>query len=286
MIQTMRINIIGAGKLGKTLAKLWAQSGHYQITAVVNQSLASSQAAVDYIGQGRALASLMDLPQAEITLIAVNDAHIGTVCQALYAHDCCPPQHLVMHCAGALTADILTPPLGSDIRIAAVHPIYSFNPALISLSKLDCQVAIETAPASYLQVSELFTHIGAQTFAISTKNKTIYHAGCVIASNYLNLLADQALICLRAANLSQDQAKKCIQQLMQNTLNHIQQANHPLDSLTGPLQRADITTIQQHLHALAEIDEQFIYQALGSALLKKLDHPSSIHQKLAALLTC
>jgi len=280
----MRINIIGAGKLGKTLGRLWAQSGHYQITAVVNQSLASSQIAVDFIGQGQALASVATLPAADITLIAVNDAHIASVCQALYAHDRCPPQHLVMHCAGALTAEVLTHPQGSDINIAAVHPIYSFNPYLNPLTKLNCQVAIEADPKTFLRVSALFTNIGAEPFALSAKNKSLYHAGCVIASNYLNLLAEEAFTCLRKANLNEEQAKKSVLQLMQNTLDNIQPAAHPLQTLTGPLQRGDISTIEQHLRALKEIDQQFIYQTLGSALLKKLDHPRSISQKLEELL--
>jgi predicted dinucleotide-binding enzyme len=40
-----RLDIVGAGKVGKTLARLWNQNGVFEIGSVANRSLESSEEA-------------------------------------------------------------------------------------------------------------------------------------------------------------------------------------------------------------------------------------------------
>jgi predicted dinucleotide-binding enzyme len=41
-----RLDIVGAGKVGKTLARLWNQNGVFEIGSVANRSLESSEEAI------------------------------------------------------------------------------------------------------------------------------------------------------------------------------------------------------------------------------------------------
>jgi predicted dinucleotide-binding enzyme len=47
-----RLDIVGAGKVGKTLARLWNQNGVFEIGSVANRSLESSEEAIAFIGAG------------------------------------------------------------------------------------------------------------------------------------------------------------------------------------------------------------------------------------------
>jgi predicted dinucleotide-utilizing enzyme len=47
-----RLDIVGAGTVGKTLARLWNQNGVFEIGSVANRSLESSEEAVAFIGAG------------------------------------------------------------------------------------------------------------------------------------------------------------------------------------------------------------------------------------------
>jgi hypothetical protein len=59
------LSIIGAGRVGQTLGRLWARNGVFEIREVVNRSLESGSAAVAFMGAGRALPGLEQMSQAD-----------------------------------------------------------------------------------------------------------------------------------------------------------------------------------------------------------------------------
>lgn len=276
----LTINIIGAGKLGQVLGRLWTQTTNYSISAVLNQTLLSSQAAVDFIGQGQTVSSFAELPPADLSLIAVPDEKIASITQQFYQAYDCPKHHLVFHCAGALEAEILKHPRRTDILYAAAHPIYSFHPTTASSRQFAGSLCgIEASPAAKLILEPLFTSIGAKTFTLKP-NKALYHAGCVFASNYLLSLADQAMACFQAVDMTQTESHACVYQLMQQTLDNLKHHTHPLEALTGPIQRGDQSTIQKHVLALPTITQQQLYQAHGLALSQGLQQAGQAQEEL------
>ncbi len=48
------INVIGCGKVGRTLARLGTERGVWEVLWVLNRSLASAAGAVEVVGAGRA----------------------------------------------------------------------------------------------------------------------------------------------------------------------------------------------------------------------------------------
>jgi hypothetical protein len=55
------LNIIGVGKLGRTLGRLATVSGQYRVQACLARSMASAQTAVGFIGDGQACSQLAAL---------------------------------------------------------------------------------------------------------------------------------------------------------------------------------------------------------------------------------
>ena len=54
------LNIIGCGRVGRTLARLWHEGGVFTIGDISDRTADKSRAAVAFIGGGRASADLVD----------------------------------------------------------------------------------------------------------------------------------------------------------------------------------------------------------------------------------
>ena len=79
------LNLIGAGRVGRTLATLWARHGVFEIQDVLTSSLASAQEACTAIGAGSAVATMAAMRPADVWMVAVQDARITEVASALAA---------------------------------------------------------------------------------------------------------------------------------------------------------------------------------------------------------
>ena len=79
------LNLIGAGRVGQTLARLWTQSGVFAVQDVLTRSPASAQSACEFIGAGTPVPSLDAMRSADVWLIATTDAQITAAAAALAA---------------------------------------------------------------------------------------------------------------------------------------------------------------------------------------------------------
>ena len=57
------LNIMGAGRVGQTLGRLWQQSGVFVIQDVLTNSAGSAQAACDFMGAGHPVKTLAQMRQ-------------------------------------------------------------------------------------------------------------------------------------------------------------------------------------------------------------------------------
>ena len=99
-------------------------------------------------------------------------------------------------------------------------------------------------------LSSLFTQLNARLHIVTNISKPTYHAGTVIASNYLITLAQTATQLLTNAGIKHDLAQNIIINLMQSSLENLQSTKSFTHSLTGPIIRGDVHTIIEHLDAL------------------------------------
>lgn len=274
------LNIIGAGKLGKTLGYLLKDKLH--IKNILNRSQFSANAARDFIGAGDALTHYADLTPADIYLIAVPDTQISLACLALVDTQILKPGDIVFHCSGLLSSDLLIPAQAAGASIASLHPNKSFAKPENSITDFaGTFCALEGDPAATDCLTKIFTALGAIIFPLEKENKEIYHAASTIASNYLVTLSSIAFSCYKKAGLSDEIAKSIANNLMQGTLENLMKLSHQ-QALTGAIQRGDQLTLSQHMQALAcQPDIQKIYALLGLQTLALTTHDEEKKQQLA-----
>lgn len=219
------------------------------------------------MGGGTYCAKIADLPPADITLITTPDQAITSCCIELSQNQALKLDSLIIHCSGAYTSDALKSVQQMGCLIASVHPMRSFALPLIAIEHYPgTHCAVECDDDVLPQVCALFNSIGSILFRIQREKKSVYHAAGVFASNYLITLAEQARLCLEEAGVEATVAMNIITNLMQSTVSNLKETHSPIQSLTGPLQRGDIATLQQHIDSLQPTQQQ-LYCMLGQATL-------------------
>ena len=126
------ISIIGAGRVGQTVAKRLHKLG-WQIGAVVTRSRQSARAAVRAIGAGTPHASLTpEALDADVILLSVPDDVLANVAQKLAkigraALAKKSRAKIVLHTSGALDHRVLAPLARRGVSTGSMHPMQTFS---------------------------------------------------------------------------------------------------------------------------------------------------------------
>lgn len=265
------INIVGAGRLGKTIAKLINIYDAGSIQAVCNKSLESTRDAITFIGSGNAYSDIKELPHADITFITTPDDHIHEVAEALALNQNYESDAIFIHCSGSLTSSVLAP----LSNVASCHPMRSFARPDLSVAEFKgTYCAIEGTTKAATKASELFRAIGGQTYEICADKKSLYHAAGVISSNYLVTLAHTASQCLSEAGVDDEIGMRIITNLMAGTVKNMQNTLSPQASLTGPIARGDTETVTKHIQCM-DGEMKTLYKMLGLTTLELTSLPAS-----------
>jgi predicted short-subunit dehydrogenase-like oxidoreductase (DUF2520 family) len=148
----------------------------------------------------------------------------------------------LVHCSGALGIP----------GIAGAHPLMTFGPGLYSL---DTYRTIPFMLDQGLAMDDVLPGLPNPHNHIAVEHKAQYHALCVVAGNFPQLLWQA--VGQRFGELGLDSAtlQPYLQKVLENFL-----AN-PVTALTGPLARGDQGTIARNLQALQGDPLQALYQS-------------------------
>ena len=259
------LNIIGCGRLGRTLARLWSDAGVFTIGDINDRTPEKSRAAVAFIGAGRACAQTADMRPADLWLLAPPDDRIRLCCEALAGSGLLAAGNIVFHCSGALSSQVLSAAAARGALPASVHPLKTFadaGAAVLSFAGSFCAAEGEAAALSALQPA--FERIGAQLFALNAAAKTLYHAASVIMCNYLTALLETGARSFEAAGLPRNDAMRMVEPLVRQTLDNVFVLG-PERALTGPIARGDVDVVRHQLEALTALDARIaeVYRSLG-----------------------
>jgi predicted short-subunit dehydrogenase-like oxidoreductase (DUF2520 family) len=261
-----RLNIVGAGHVGRVLGRLFHQHGVFAVQDVLTRSLASAQDAVAFIGAGRALVQAAELRPAQVWMLAVGDDQIAPACAALAARGLLNGA-TVFHCSGAKASNELQAASQAGARVASVHPVRSFADAAAVAAAFDgTWCGVEGDMDALAVLSPACEAIGARLVNIDAAAKTVYHAASVFASNYLVTVLDAALRAYVAAGVPPEVARELARPLASETLANVFKLGAP-GALSGPIARGDVATVARQHAALQDWDAPTaaLYEALVAA---------------------
>ncbi len=134
------------------------------------------------------------------------------------------------------------------------HPLMTFGADLYDLAFYQSIPFVVDEGVDFKSLFHLFEN---PVHTIKAKHKAAYHAYCVMAGNFSQMLWKIIGEEMEQINLPKDLMS---QYLLQNTKNFI---NNPDGSATGPFVRGDFATIEKHQLALREHKLGAVYQTFS-----------------------
>jgi len=267
MIYTL--NIIGPGRVGRTLGALLQRAGLCAVQDVLSAEIATAESAVAFIGAGRAVRVLRDMHAANIWLLTPPDAAIASVATALAATGQVRKEDVVFHCSGSQPSSLLAPLAATGALVASVHPLKSFaDPATAVQTFKGTYCALEGDAEALKRLTPLFEQLGAQVAVIDPAGKTLYHAASVLVCNDLTALMEAGLRAYEQAGIERAMAQRMMEPLVRETLDNVF-ALGTTRALTGPVARGDAAVLTRQLAALEALDPRIAdaYRALNRIAL-------------------
>lgn len=264
------LNVIGAGRVGRTLAALWQEAGALRIQDVLAATGQGARSAVAFIGAGTAVAAIGEMRAADLWMLTTPDRAIGESAEKLAATGVLRDGDIVFHCSGAMAARALAAAGACGAFVASVHPLKSFadpRDAVRTFAGTHC--AAEGDAAALEVLGPVFAGIGARVCTIDPQFKTAYHAASVLVCNYLTALLETGLRCYEKAGLERGTARDMMEPLVRETLDNVFRRGTAA-ALTGPIARGDAEVVARQLEALADWDARVaeIYRSLGSVAVQ------------------
>lgn len=263
-----RIGIIGAGKVGHTLARLWHRQG-YSIVGIASRTPAHAEALAQQVDTD-ALAASDVIVIADIIFLTVADDAIEPVAQSLAEENW--QDKAAVHCSGAASVDVLQSLAEAGAQVGSLHPAFPFADVDSAMQGLSgATFAIEASETTLqAQLTALAESIGGQTIQIPAGGKAAYHAALCIASNYTVTLYSIAQSLLTDLGADEAAAINALDVLMQATVENLAAQGIP-DALTGPLSRGDAGTLRRHLTTLDDATLREVYVGLARLSYPMLD---------------
>ncbi|MCF6226267.1 MAG: DUF2520 domain-containing protein [Xanthomonadales bacterium] len=168
---------------------------------------------------------------------------------------------ILIHCSGA----------NSYPSIAGVHPLMTFGEELYDLATYEAiPMVCEASSRVDFQFPQLFPQLKNPVHIIPPEQKALYHAYCVCAGNFSQLLWQMSADGMQSRlGLPVEVLEPYLQKSLENFFSQGPTA------LTGPLARGDQKTIDANLAALKNQPLAAIYKQFSKTFLPAADLSTS-----------
>ena len=280
----LSISVVGAGKVGTTLAMLFHHAG-YRIVSVISQKRDSAKKLAQLVKCKNYSDSLSNIHSAtRIILIAVPDEDILGIAEKIAKRSNLDFSELaVFHISGSLTSDALLPLRKKGAIVFSLHPIQSFSKA----SALTHQMArmknvaygFEGNKTALSLARQLVKALSGKLVQIPKEEKILYHIACVFASNYSTVLLGvvDELTKRIGGGIKLTHFEPLVKTSIENAFQQT-----PKMALTGPIARGSSETVENHLYKLRIADKSLslLYQQIGMQALKLAVMKKSLKPKV------
>lgn len=247
-----RIGIIGAGRLGTTLAVAWAQAG-LTVAAVHSRREASARELARRVSQWAPVPMMASSPQelvaaCDTVFITVHDDQIEAVANGVVWRS----GQRVVHCSGATELSALAG-AGAGIHKAGFHPLHTFGDVDTALAGLPgCAVAVESPDAGVREaLFQLALRVQARPFELPAGSRALYHASAHYAGSLVVTLVDEAVRHWGRFGVPSEQALAALLPLLKSTVRAIESRGLG-PGMAGVAARADVGTLEAHREALQQ----------------------------------
>lgn len=246
------LNLVGAGRVGRTLAALWQAAGVFTLGDVLTRSPDSARAAVAALGAGRPVSEPAAMRPAEVWLLATPDGALADTAARLADAGLAPA--VAWHCSGFSPAATLAPLQAAGWSVASAHPALSFaDPAAAQAQFAGTACALEGDDPAVAHAEQAFGAIGGRCFRLQAADKPLYHGAAVLVSNFPPVLAAAAAELWQGCGMPPELIGPLWQAFARNVADNLLRLG-PAAALTGPAARGDTAVVQAEITAMQARD--------------------------------
>ncbi len=263
------VSIIGAGKVGSTLALLLRRSG-YPIVSVISKNKISAQRLARLVRCKIFSDSLSALsPETRFLLFTSPEE---TLAQLVRKLDKLSSIHysglFCAHVSGSETSDVFLPLTKRGAIPFSLHPIQTFPNDLsvkVQASKMPgITYGFEGSRRALPFARRVVRSLQGSIIVVPKEKKILYHIACVFASNYplVMLGAAEELFLTLHKKIRTQHVRPLVEASIENAFRLGSSR-----ALTGPAVRGSLDTIRSHIRALKKISPHLVEVYRQSGLL-------------------
>lgn len=260
---TIKIGFIGPGKVGVNLGRYFTHKG-LDLSGFYGKDIKSASEAAN-ITKSKFYDNIQELiKESDILFITTSDDIISIIDSKLSKFDL--KSKSICHTSGSLKSNVLCNAKHSGALIYSIHPIFAFSNKNMNLEGFEkIYFSIEGDILEGSIVLKLFKVLGNNFFIRDKETSSTYHLANVFISNLILSLLEVGINYFKTLGLSEEEALKAVKPLINGNIESIYSKGF-INSLTGPVLRGDVKTIEKHLSVLKEKDKK-LYSLLSLNLL-------------------
>ncbi len=243
--------VFGGGKVGLNLARALRRASYVVTLRAARKGLPKKRI------------------EADVVIVAVRDGDIPRVATALAEKGLVGHRRVaIFHCAGALTAEALSPARRALVSVGQLHPMISFASPTFLPSLERGQLLVDGDPAAVSVGRTIGKRLGMTARTITGLDRVAYHAAAGLVANGAAALAAGGMFLLGAAGVDAKTATKMLGPLLRSVAENVEQLGLP-NALTGPVRRGDALAVAKHLATIGRLAPHLsdFYAAAANAQL-------------------
>lgn len=278
----MKVGFIGAGKVGFSLGRYFADNG-IELSGYYSRTADSARKAAEFTGsefysQPDGLISASDAVFLTVPDGAIKETYLSLTKYKLTGKQLC-------HCSGAMSATEAFPDISAYGALASsIHPLFPVSSKEESYKELgNAFFCIEGDCAD--EWSGILSRMGNSVRIITSGIKSRYHAACSVASNLVCGLMEESVQMLEQCGFTADEALAALEPLVMSNIRRIF-AVGPTAALTGPIERNDVSTVNKHIACIDDKTGSELYKAVSRKLadMAQERHKESDYTEMKSIL--
>jgi len=280
----MNIGFIGAGKVGFSLGRYFAENG-IPLSGYYSLHVQSAAEAAKFTGSEVYYELAGIVRDSDVIFLTVPDGAVAEVYESIKEMGI--DGKCICHCSGAMSAEETFPDISEyGASGYSIHPLFPISSKYESFKELQSAFfCIEGSEEHLGDWEKLFARLGNDIRVIPGSMKSEYHAACAISSNLVCALVAKSISLMEKCGFSENEALRAFKPLIMSNIKRIL-AVGPQEALTGPVERNDIETVARHIQCMDNDTDRDMYRAVSRKLVEiaQYKHPENDYSEMKKLL--
>lgn len=282
------ITIIGAGRVGTSLA-LRLREKKFNVRYIIEKSRSKIKILKIMFGDVNISGELSEniLRASTVIVLCVKDDDIRCIISSMCKFNVDYGKKILFHTSGSESSLVFRTLNVPKKNTGSFHPVQTFNEISSDSGNYfkNIFIAAEGGKDFFCFAENISKEMNTKLIRITLTGKEMYHLICVYLSNYLLSYLKFVSDIGKKIGFSERKFLDVFSPLIETSLKNIKNRGFS-KSLTGPVERGDVSTIIKHKKCLSGLDKRYseLYKLLAKEALKIAVKKKSVNKNKSKII--